>query len=106
LASIYQNEIPEGFIKPIVQGGYYDVFHIYNIRHSERDRLRKFMSENGVKTEIHYPLAPHRQKAMKEIIFGHYPIADEIHNTTLSLPISYANTEKEVLEVAKLLRRF
>ncbi|HOV15500.1 MAG TPA: DegT/DnrJ/EryC1/StrS family aminotransferase, partial [Spirochaetota bacterium] len=87
LASIYQNEISDSkFIKPIVQDGYEDVFHIYNIRHNDRDRLKEYLLKKEIKTEIHYPLSPNKQKAMIGII-DHYncPISEEIHRTTLSL---------------------
>ncbi len=108
LASIYHNEISEGkFIKPIVQEGYEDVFHIYNIRHTDRDNLKEFLLKKEIKTEIHYPLSPNKQKAMIGII-DHYncPISEEIHRTTLSLPISYYHTEKDIMEVCKALKEF
>jgi dTDP-4-amino-4,6-dideoxygalactose transaminase len=64
------------------------------------------MLDNGIRTEIHYPLAPHRQAAMKDFIFGDYPIADNIHNTTLSLPISYFHTQEDVYRVCEVLNSF
>jgi len=106
LAEIYHANLPDHFIKPVRQVGYFDVYHIYNIRHPERDRLRSFLSERGVKTEIHYPVAPHRQKAMQGILTGSYPIADEIHQTTLSLPISASHTDQDIHEVVAVLKEF
>ena len=108
LASIYQNEISDSkFVKPIVQEGYEDVFHIYNIRHNDRERLKEYLLKKEIKTEIHYPLSPNKQKAMIGII-DHYscPISEEIHRTTLSLPISYYHTETDVMEVSKALKEF
>jgi dTDP-4-amino-4,6-dideoxygalactose transaminase len=35
-----------------------------------------------------------------------YPISEEIHATTLSLPISYSHKEKDILQVIKVLNRF
>jgi dTDP-4-amino-4,6-dideoxygalactose transaminase len=61
---------------------------------------------NGIKTEIHYPIPPHRQKAMRGIIEGDYPISEEIHATTLSLPISYFHTSDDVLKVIEALNSF
>ena len=107
LAAIYQREIKSDFIRPVVHPDYEDVFHIYNIRHPERDRLKIFLEENGVKTEIHYPVAPHRQKALQPYFAGQeYPIASLIHETTLSLPISYYHTEDDVHRVIEVLNRF
>lgn len=106
LASIYHAEIPGTFIKPVVQDGFFDVYHIYNIRHPDRDRLKAHLLEKGIGTDIHYPIAPRNQKAMEGILTGDYPIAQEIHMTTLSLPISFCHTEADIREVCQALRSF
>lgn len=106
LANIYLSNISDKFIKPVVHEDFYDVYHIFPIRHPERDRLRKFLLEKGIKTEIHYPHPPHKQEAMKGIIKGQYPISEEIHSTVLSLPISYFHTEEDVYRVCEVLNEF
>lgn len=106
LAKIYSINIGSKYIKPITDNGFYDVYHIYNIRHPQRDRLREYLFAKGVKTEIHYPVPPHRQRAMRGIIYGNYPISEEIHKTTLSLPISFSHTEEDVFTVCQILRDF
>lgn len=103
LAQIYFAELPEWVTKPICRQDEYDVYHIYGIRHPQRDALRAWLLENGVKTEVHYPIPPHRQKAMQGIIFGSYPIAEELHATELSLPISGGHTLEHVKKVCALL---
>ncbi|NOT74808.1 MAG: DegT/DnrJ/EryC1/StrS family aminotransferase [Cyclobacteriaceae bacterium] len=107
LAAIYQRELKGDFIKPVVDKDYYDVFHIYNIRHPERDALKEYLLKNEIKTEIHYPVAPHRQQALKGMFDGKlYPISEEIHDTTLSLPISYMHTENDVHKVIEVMNKF
>lgn len=106
LASLYLEGLEDGFVLPIVEENKRDVYHIFNIRHTKRDKLREFLLENGVKTEIHYPIAPHNQKAMESILTEPCSIAEEIHNTTLSLPISYCHTEADILEVIEIANRF
>jgi len=103
LAACYHANLDERFIKPVVDDDFFDVYHIYNIRHHKRDELRAYLLENNIKTEIHYPLAPHKQKAMAGILDGDYPISEEIHETTLSLPISYFHTEAEIIKVIEVL---
>jgi dTDP-4-amino-4,6-dideoxygalactose transaminase len=98
--------LSDEFIKPIEQVGFYDVFHIFNIRHAKRDELRNFMLENGIKTEIHYPTPPHRQVAMKGVLSSNYPISDEIHSTTLSLPIAFFHNENDIVRVADTLNKW
>jgi len=108
LAAIYNEELSEDkFIKPLIDKNYYHVYHIYNIRHNERDRLKGYLEKNGIKTDIHYPVAPNRQQAMFGILDGQEtPIAQEIHSTTLSLPLSFCHSESDILSVCKALRDF
>jgi hypothetical protein len=55
----------------------FDVFHIFWVRQARLDDLRTWLLENGVKTEIHYPISPRRQKAVRGILSVEYPVADE-----------------------------
>lgn len=107
LAAIYLEKIKGEFIKPVVRKDYHDNYHIFNIRHSQRDRLKKYLLEHGIKTEIHYPVAPHRQRALQDILGNNsYPISEEIHGSTLSLPISYGHSEEDIYEVAEKINGF
>jgi dTDP-4-amino-4,6-dideoxygalactose transaminase len=107
LAAIYLEKIKGDFVKPIVQKDYHDTYHIFNIRHSQRDKLKKYLLDNGIKSEIHYPVPPHKQNALKGMFNNNsYPISEEIHSTTLSLPISYGNTEKEIYHIIEILNGF
>jgi dTDP-4-amino-4,6-dideoxygalactose transaminase len=83
----------------------FDVFHIFGVRHPRRDALRTWLLENGVKTEVHYPIPPHRQKAMQGILSGGFPVADELHATELSLPVSFGHTEADLVRVCEIIRQ-
>jgi len=107
LAQLYLDGLKADFIKPIVHEDYYDVYHIFSVRHSKRNELQEYLFQNGVKTEIHYPIAPNKQKAMTGIIDDQYtPIAEEIHNTILSLPISFFHTESEINYIISIMNKF
>jgi dTDP-4-amino-4,6-dideoxygalactose transaminase len=107
LAHLYTNGLRSDFIKPHNDPDFYDVFHIYNIRHEKRDMLKDYLLKNGIKTEIHYPIAPTKQKAMAGILDDQsYPISEEIHRTTLSLPISYFHTESDIEHVIETANKF
>ncbi len=107
LASVYSENIKEDFIKPQTHEDYFDVFHIYNVRHEKRDELKAYLLKHQVGTEIHYPVAPHKQLAMQGILdSGRFPISEEIHRTTLSLPISFFHTEGDVLKVVEVMNKF
>ena len=107
LAELYLKGLKEDFIKPLVQEDYFDVYHIFNIRHPKRDVLRKYLEKNEIKTEIHYPLAPNKQRAMSGILDStEMPIAEEIHATTLSLPISFFHQEGDLMYIIDKMNQF
>ena len=106
LAKLYSENLDSRFIKPFVNKDYFDVYHIFNIRHKKRDQLKEYLLKKGIGTEIHYPIAPNKQKIMSNIINGEYPISDLIHNTTLSLPISYFHTKDNVLRVCEIMNNW
>lgn len=89
------------------------VHHIYPIRTTQRDKLKAYLLENGIKTEIHYPVPPHKQMALVNYQLKHqnqaedtFPIAEEIHKTELSLPISYFHTKNDIERVVEVLNRW
>lgn len=107
LALLYFNNLKTDFILPVIDEDYYDVYHIFNIRHEKRDELKEYLLKNEIKTEIHYPVPPHKQKAMQGIIEKQsFPISEEIHKTTLSLPCSFGHTEDEIYKVIEILNKF
>lgn len=107
LASIYLQGISkEKYILPHIHKDHFDVYHIFNIRHPKRDQLRQYLSQEGIQTEIHYPIPPHKQESMQKFLSGEYPISEEIHQTTLSLPISFFHTEEDILRVIDKLNRW
>jgi dTDP-4-amino-4,6-dideoxygalactose transaminase len=66
------------------------------IRTKNRAVLQKYLHENGIQTVIHYPVPPHKQKALSEWNDLSFPITEIIHETVLSLPISPVLTADEV----------
>lgn len=82
------------------------VWHVFAIRCEERDRLQKYLEENGIQTNIHYPTPPHKQGAYKEWENESYPISEEIHRTELSLPISPVMTNDEVKKVVGVINEW
>jgi len=102
LADVYSENLPAWVQKPSQRSDEFDVFHIYGIRHSKRDALRQHLLEQGVKTEVHYPIPPHQQEAMRGVLGGHYPISEELHATELSLPISNGHTADDIRRVCEI----
>lgn len=76
-------------ILPVTLTGSTHVYHLYVIRTKFRDALQEHLTSNGIGTLIHYPIPPHLQKAYSDFNFkrGDFPIAEEIADTCLSLPL-------------------
>jgi dTDP-4-amino-4,6-dideoxygalactose transaminase len=106
LAKSYINGIVGEYHLPNVHPDFLDVYHIFNIRHKKRDKLKDYLLSNGIKTEIHYPVPPHLQKAMKFMSNLSLPVSEEIHNTTLSLPVSFFHTQEDINQVIRTLNNF
>lgn len=82
------------------------VWHVFPIRCAERDALQKYLAEAGVQTLIHYPIAPHKQDALKHLEHGPLPLTQRIHEEELSLPISPLMTLEDAEYVACLVNKF
>jgi dTDP-4-amino-4,6-dideoxygalactose transaminase len=106
LAALYRENIGREYILPIEEDGYYDVYHIFNVRCSRRNELKQYLLKNDIKTDIHYPVSPNKQPALRGIMDEACPISEEIHNTILSLPISFYHTEDDILRVCSVLNKF
>lgn len=108
LASIYFYELKHlPLVLPNVHADYFDVYHIFNIRSESRDNIRKYLLERQIGTEVHYPVSPNHQEAYRHLFQGQpYPISEEIHATTLSLPISYCHKESDVYNVCEVITHY
>ena len=82
------------------------VWHLFVIRHPQRDKLQKYLADNGIQTLIHYPVPPHKQLAYKQWNNLSLPITEKIHNEVLSLPISQIIKNEEVDLIIKAVNSF
>ena len=76
-------------ITPVEPAGYHHVFNQYTVRVQDRDRLRAYLAETGIPSEIYYPYPLHLQKAFafmdhKE---GDFPESERAAREVLALPI-------------------
>ncbi len=82
------------------------VWHLFVIRHPQRDKLQKFLAEKDVQTLIHYPIPPHKQKAYENWNHLSLPVTEKIHREVLSLPISQVISLDEAERIITLINQF
>ncbi|MBX9888362.1 MAG: DegT/DnrJ/EryC1/StrS family aminotransferase [Flavobacteriaceae bacterium] len=90
----------------IPANGLEHVWHVYVVQCENRDSLQQYLLDNGIQTIIHYPIAPHKQLAYKEMNSETFPIAEKIHAEVLSLPISPVMTNAEITKVIMTVNNF
>ena len=88
---------------PVTAAEAVHAWHLYVIRHPERDKLRNSLAAKGVETAIHYPSPPHLTPAYAGLGWrrGDLPIAERLADTVLSLPMGPhldANGVKQVID--------
>ena len=93
---------------PMIATGATHVYHLYVVRTNHRDALQQHLTQQGIGTLIHYPVPPHRQQAYAHLSIpaGTYPIAEELANTCLSLPMWPGMTEEHVVRVTTAIQGF
>lgn len=108
IAQIYNDSLSgSALILPFVPCYAEPTWHLYVVRHPQRDQLARYLSEAGVATVIHYPVSPHLQPAYAHLKIpkGSQPIAERLQAEVLSLPIgpcqSYSDTETVIRRVSE-----
>lgn len=84
------------------------VFHLFVIRAKKRDLLMQYLKANGIDTLIHYPVPPHLQACYQSLGYqkGDFPIAEQLADECLSLPLYPGLTEEQIHYVAKNIQQF
>jgi dTDP-4-amino-4,6-dideoxygalactose transaminase len=108
VAARYKAELAHcGLTLPFVPDWADPAWHLYCVRHPQRDRLRERLAEVGIETLIHYPIPPHLQGAYASLAYGKgaFPVAEKMAETLISLPISPAMSEEQTSRVIDALKQ-
>ena len=99
-------ELPDNPNGDIEVGKPSHVWHVFAVTCKERDRLDKWLTDNGIQTNIHYPTPPHKQGAYSELRNLRLPVTERMHREILSLPLSPVLTDEEVGRVISVINDF
>jgi dTDP-4-amino-4,6-dideoxygalactose transaminase len=97
-----------GLSLPIAHDGCDPVWHLYIVRHPNRDKLREALAADGVETLIHYRIPIHLQPAYRDLGYmaGDFPVAEKLANTMLSLPFHPWLDDAEISHIFESVHRF
>ena len=95
-------------VKPDIRSGADHVYHQYVIRCKDRDRLKAYLDEHGIETQIHYPVPPHLAECYQYLGHhpGDFPITERDADEVLSLPLYTGITKEEQDHVITVLNQF
>jgi dTDP-4-amino-4,6-dideoxygalactose transaminase len=109
LASYYLQALKGlALILPFVPEWAAPVWHLFVVRHCEREALQRYLVSKEIGTLVHYPIPPHFQSAYKELGLtpGAYPISEALHREVLSLPIGPHLRQEQAIAVVDAIASF
>lgn len=107
IALRYLNEISNPKIKlPYYDGSDNHVFHLFVVQVENRNDFLDYLSKKQMGYLIHYPIPPHKQKALKEYSNLSFPVTERIHEQVVSIPISPVMSSEESSEVIAILNQY
>ncbi|MDH1700761.1 DegT/DnrJ/EryC1/StrS family aminotransferase [Comamonas terrigena] len=82
------------------------VWHLFVVRSAQRDRLQAHLAAQGIQTNIHYPIPPHKQRAYAGFNKLSLPVTESMHTEVLSLPLSPAMSLQDAQRVIDACNSF
>ena len=109
IANRYSHEIKNPRVERPAEMPYgKHVYHLYVVRHPDRDGLHEFLQGKGINTLIHYPVPVHLQEAYRDLGYarGSFPVSEQIAKEILSIPIFPQLSREEVDSVIKAINEY
>lgn len=83
-----------------------DAWHLFVVRHADRDGFRAELQQRGIGTDVYYPIPPHQQRAYRDSL-GHlsFPISEQVHREVVSLPLNTALTDADAEYIVRVINQ-
>ncbi len=84
------------------------IWYLFVVRVRDQAGFRKFLQDNGVQTDVHFPIPPHLQPALAYLGHseGSFPIAEDYCRTVVSLPMMDYLSDEEIKTVIKVVNAY
>lgn len=98
----------EKVVIPPVYDNVKHVYHLFPVLVEDRDAFQEYLSQNGIKTQVHYPIPPYVAECYSEwgYEWGDYPLAEMHAKHEVSLPIYVGLPDEEVQYVIDAINRY
>lgn len=106
-AAVYEQYIlTPHIVKPLFRDDFSSVWHQYVVLVKDREDFRQYLGENGVETMVHYPQAPFDQPCYQNDILPDCPIARQLANQVVSLPVSRCTSPDDARCIAQIINDY
>jgi len=108
IAQLYLQHLAtqQNLILPTIAKATSPVWHVFVIRHPQRDSLQQYLKNAGIETLIHYPVPPHLSGAYRQQYPVHLPITERLATEVLSLPMFPFLGDEQVAYVSSVIQGF
>ncbi|MEY8333787.1 DegT/DnrJ/EryC1/StrS family aminotransferase [Lachnospiraceae bacterium 47-T17] len=99
IAKRYLTEIKNSrILLPGIQDDATHVFHLFVVRVTEREGFQSYLEANGIDTQIHYPIPPHKSGCYARYDWSHVelPVTEKYADEVISLPLYNGMTKEEL----------
>ena len=100
--------LADRIVLPVEPAGSRAVYHLFVIRHADRQGLQSHLASRGIGTAIHYPIPLHLQRAYQRLGYreGDFPVSEEAAKQILSLPMYPQLGAEQQQRVAEAVAEF
>ena len=104
---IYNSELNESYIKPIVSNKKKSVWAQYTLRHKQRNKIIKILQANNINTAVYYPIPLHKQLAFKKCpkVFSGLKNSDKFSKEVFSIPMNPYLKENDQSRIIDILNK-
>ena len=85
-----------------------NVWHQYEVlvAGGRRDDFRNYLADNGVQTDVHYAVPPHRQPCYPHLADIPFPATERLADECVSLPIAEHLCENDILGISNIINNY
>jgi dTDP-4-amino-4,6-dideoxygalactose transaminase len=106
LARLYDEQLAgSGVVLPVEKEGNKHVYYVYAIRSRNREHLQRYLADQGIQAQVHYPVPVHRQSAYQALMKTYsLPVTEQVSREILSLPMHPWLRDEEIISIAEKVK--